>query len=421
MITMNDKLKVLWFSNLAFSDIKHNGSGTWLHSMAEALVNTGAIQLFNITQARVKDATRQNSKSICQWLVPYESLSTYGLPSSKTIQEIQNIVDDIKPDIIHIWGTECYWGLLTSRGYIKGNIILEIQGLKFAIEKYFYSGLSFLDILKCFGLKEILKPSVSLIGLKYFLKQWGKFEKEILMNHKYISTQSDWVRVHIKNVNPMAQIFNTSIPLRTEFIVANKWEVDSCLPYQVFTSTSSIMPYKGLHILLDAIAILNKRYPQIRLHIAGSNITGLREGGYSKWLKKKIKRLGIDPNVIWTGALDAKSLIMQIHKANVVVVPSFVESYCLAFDEALTVGAPTVASFAGAMPELATHEKTALFFSPGDVVMCANAIERFFVDSDYAAKVSCNAYNEKKTKNNTNIALSQLTTYRKIMSVRLLT
>jgi len=68
------------------------------------------------------------------------------------------------------------------------------------------------------------------------------------------------------------------------------------------------------------------------------------------------------------------------------------------------------------MPELATHEKSALFFPPGDVVMCANAIERFCVDSDYATEVSWNAYNKSRTKNNINIALSQVESYRKIIN-----
>jgi glycosyltransferase involved in cell wall biosynthesis len=397
--------------------MKPTATGTWLHTMAYALVDTGAIKLYNITQGNVKNTTRKDYQSISQWLVPFEPLTNNGLPGSKTILEIQRIVDGIKPDIIHIWGSENYWGLLTARGYIKGNIILEIQGLKFAIAKYFYSGLSLQDILKCFGFTKFLKPSNSLISSKYRFEQWGKFEKEMLMKHRIISTQSNWVRAHVKDVNPLAQIFNTSILLRTEFREADKWESDNCVCFQIFTSTSSETSYKGFHILLDVIAILKKRYPQIRLCISGSPKSGLRQSGYSRWINKKIKQLGIKENIIWLGPLDARNLVLQMHKANVVVVPSFVESYSLSFDEALTVGVPTVTSFAGAMPELATHEKTTLFFPPGDVVMCANAIEKFFDNKEYAKLVSQNAYNEKKTKRNMNITELQLSIYRSVLTI----
>lgn len=404
-------MKVLWFCNVALSDIKSTATGTWLHSMADALVNTGSVQLYNIAQGKVKDITRQDSKSICQWVVPFESLKVNGLPSSKTIQEIQRIVNDITPDIIHVWGTEHFWGLLTARGYINGNIILETQGLKFAIEKYFYSGLTLIDLIKCLGIKEFIKPSLSLFCEKYSFKNWGKFEKEMLMNHKNISTQSEWVRAHVMSLNPTAQIFKTARSLRIEFVEADKWNGDNCISYQVFTSTSSIVSYKGLHVLVDAIAILKKRYPKIRLCIAGKVRSGLREEGYSKWLKRKIKYLGINENISWLGSMDAKNLVLQMHKANVVVVPSFIESYCNALNEALTVGVPTVASFAGGMPELAIHEKTALFFPPGDATMCANAIEKFFTNIEYASIVSQNAYNAKKSKNNRDITDIQFQIY----------
>lgn len=407
-------MKVLWFCNVILSDKKTTVTGTWIHSMADALVNTGPVQLYNIAQGRVKVTTRQDFKSICQWVVPFESLKGNGLPSSKTIQEIQKIVNDIKPDIIHIWGTEHFWGLLTARGYLKGNIILETQGLKFAIEKHFYSGLSLLDLIKCLGIKEFIKPSVSLFGEKYSFKRWGKFEKEMLMNHKNISTQSEWVRAHVMNLNPSAQIFKTARSYRTEFVEADKWKGDNCVSYQVFTSTSSIDSYKGLHILIDAIAILKKRYPEIRLCIAGNVRSGLREDGYSKWLKRKINLLGINENISWLGSLDAKNLVLQMHKANVVVVPSFIESSCNALNEALMVGVPTVASFAGGMPEQAIHEKTALFFSPGDATMCASAIEKFFANIEYASVVSQNAYDTQKSKNNRDIADIQFQIYCKI-------
>jgi len=408
-------MKVLWFCNCELSDIKSVTTMSWLHTTAYALIDTGEIQLYNITQGKVKKTTRQDTRMISQWLVPFESLKRNGLPCSKTIAEIQKIVEDIKPDIIHLWGTENYWGLLSVNGYLKGNILLEIQGLKYEISRYFYSGLSFLDIISCFSIKELLKPTVSLIGVRHSFKQWGKLEKRMLLKHGFISTQSNWVRIYVNNINPLAKIFNTNILLRPEFIEADKWNQDLCMPYQIFASFSSSASYKGIHILLDAIAILNKRYPQIRLCIVGSVKSGIREDGYSKWLKKKIKKLGIGNNVLWLGSLDAKNLVLQMYNANVVVIPSFVESYSVTFDEALTLGVPTVASFAGAMPELAIHEKTALFFPPGDTAMCANAIEKYFTNKEYAETISRNAYNDKKTKKDVNTAGLQISIYRSML------
>lgn len=413
---MDKKIKVLWFCNVGFSETKSATTGSWLYSMSESLLKTGDVELFNITQGDVKEITSKNYKTINQWFVPRDTLRRNGLPSSKVIKGIQKIVEEVKPDVIHIWGTENYWGLLYSRGFIGGNVILEIQGLKYAYAKYFYSGLTLFDIVKCFRLKEFIKPSCSLVGLKLGFESWGKFEKEMLLKCEFISTQSDWVRTYVKNVNSTAKLIKTQIALRKEFLQATKWNIDTCISYQIFTSaSSSSISYKGLHVLFDAIAILKNKFPNVRLNIAGSIPTGIRKDGYSKWLQDKIRKKGITDNINWLGGLDAVNIISQMQKANVVVVPSFIETYCLALDEALTVGVPTVVSFSGAMPELAEHEKTALFYPPGDVEMCANAIERFFLDRVLSVKISINAYEGKSNKDNENIALSQLKIYKDVL------
>lgn len=412
---LNNKIKVLWFCNIEFSEMKSVTTGSWLYSMSEALINTDDVELFNITQGNVREVTRQNYKSINQWVVPASSLGKNGLPKTKIIQGIQRIVEEVKPDIIHVWGTENYWGLLHSREYIQGNLILEIQGLKYAYAKYFYAGLTLIDIIRCFRLKEFIRPSGSLVGLKLGFERWGRFEKEMILKSEFISTQSEWVRTHISYVNSYAKLINTQIALRSEFLECTKWDIGACIPFQIFTSSSSSsISYKGLHILFDAIGILKKKFPKIKLNIAGSISSGLRLDGYSKWLQDKIKKNGICDNINWLGSLDAENIVKQMQKSNVVVVPSFIETYCLALDEALTVGVPTVVSFSGAMPELAEHKKTALFYSPGDVEMCANAIQSFFLDKNLAIRISENAYNDKSKKDNKNIALSQLNTYKAI-------
>ena len=57
--------------------------------------------------------------------------------------------------------------------------------------------------------------------------------------------------------------------LRDEFINAVKWDYSNCEPYSVFTTFSSIVSYKGLHVLIDAITILKKEFPSVKLNVAG--------------------------------------------------------------------------------------------------------------------------------------------------------
>lgn len=380
-------MKVLWFCNVKFSDNKITGTGSWLVAMADALVQSDKVELFNITTGITKLVKRADNSGVKQWVVPYTRLNKKGMPPSRIIIEIQEIVDEIKPDIIHIWGTESYWGLLTARGLIRGNVILEIQGLTSKIKKHVYSNLSFWDIINCISIKEILRPSSSLISLKNSYKKWSIYEREIIIGHSYISTQSDWVRSCIKYINPHAKIFCTKIPLRKEFFQAvNKWDLNKCNKFSVFTSASATLPFKGLSVLIDAIELLKKSFPSIKLNIAGQISNGVQQTGYTKFIKKRIESLGLTENVVWLGALNAGGIISKLIESHVAVVPSFVESYCVALKEAITIGIPAVASYAGAMPELGKNNKMVSYFPPGDASMCAYSIEKIFANEDMSNK-----------------------------------
>lgn len=383
---------VLWLSNLPFTEKPLKGTGSWLSSMGEALIASGQIKLANISQAKVRKPTRRDCGNITQWVVPFEPLNRDGLPPAKTINAIQLAVEEIKPDLLHVWGTENYWGLLTARSLLSGPALLEMQGIKYACAKVFYGGLSLAERLRCIGPLEVLRPHCFIMFGKQEFERWGKFEKEMLLKHRFISTQSDWVRAQVRAVNHECTLFKTGIALRKEFTESKQWSplnnLDSHFP-QIFTSTSSAAAYKGLHVLLRALALIKKKYPQIVLNIAGRQLGqwGTRSG-YSRWLLREANKLGIKNHIRWLGPLDADGILQQFYKASVLVVPSFVESYCLSLAEAMMVGVPTVVSYAGALPEMARDDESTLYFSPGDVEMCAWQIERLLCDHSLARRIS---------------------------------
>ncbi len=413
------KIKVLWFCNVDFSARSSKNTGSWLFSMANALSKNGMVDLYSITHGDVSHVEYSKQAHLAQWVIPYSKLNSRGLPNEKTIITIQQLVNVIKPDLIHIWGTENYWGLLYTRGFISGNVLLEIQGFKYICSRYFFHGMSFMDIIKCFSIKEFFKPSTSILGLKNSFRKWEVFEKEIIKNCNNISAQSEWSKVHVKSINYNANIFNSKIALRNEFVNSEKWDIEKCNPFEIFTTLSNVsISYKGLHILFDAIGILKSRYPKIKLFIAGEiPARGIRTNGYFRWLLSKAKKNGIEDSIVWLGSLNANSLIKQLRLANVVVIPSFVESYSLALDEALEIGVPTVVSFSGAMPERVEHEKNSLLYQDTDIETCANAISRILCEDNLAKKLSNNTLNNKYNKTESHIARNQIDIYNQLINI----
>ena len=131
---------------------------------------------------------------------------------------------------------------------------------------------------------------------------------------------------------------------------------------------------------------------------------------------RKIRRYGLVENIIWEGALGANELVNKLVKANICVIPSYIESYCVAMDESLALGVPTIASYSGAMPELATDGESAIFYPAGDVLTCASIIERLLESEDLASRISKNALKEKSLKNEVDIKSVQLAIYNQIMN-----
>ena len=178
-------MKILWFSSRFFSEEKVTGTATWLDAMADILMDKEDIQLYNISQGKTKTIRKANYKKIMQWQVPNSWKKRDGIPRGKYLRQITEIVSSIQPDVIHIWGTESYWGLLTARGYIKGNTVLEIQGLISQIKNEFYGRLGWKDLLACIGIKEMVKPQLLLFDIKKQFEKQSRYELEMIRNHSY--------------------------------------------------------------------------------------------------------------------------------------------------------------------------------------------------------------------------------------------
>lgn len=381
-------MKILWLSNISFSLQKNNATGSWLQPMAEQLASS--ITLVNVTDGIVEMPTSSNFKNIKQWIIP-AMVSNYGQEAStETCSIVKDIIEKEKPDLVHIWGTEKFWASIYRKGYIIAPAILEIQGLLAPYTEYYYGGLSIKEIFQSIHLKEIIMPSRTLFHKKEVFRKRGMSETANIKSFKHISYQSQWVKNYISFVNPSAILYPTKIMLRKAFLDSQKWNFHNVGDSPVvFSTCSASVTYKGMHIIIKAIALLKSKYPKIKLKLAGSiNVGNKLLDGYSVFLNKLIKKYGLQENVIYLGSLDENQIITHLQEANACVIPSFIETYCLAFAESMMVGTPTIASYAGAMPELAVDGEEALFYNSMDYYSCAALIDKVIQDKKLAEHLS---------------------------------
>ena len=353
--------------------------------MAELLLSTQKVDLAVIAFSDVPNFTRSDYHGVPQWLVPRAAkLGKDGLPGKDLIEKIISSSQKYDPDIVHVWGVESYWGLLSARGYIRKPTLLEMQGMKKACARVYTADLSLGELFECVSFKEIVKRK-SLHSYKTDFAKWGLFEEEILRGHRYIDVQSDWMSSQVSVIQPKAQQFMVDLVLRPTYYFAAPWidyqtEREKSLPLRsIFLAVSGSFPYKGIHVALRALALLRGQFPDARLRIAGLiQLKGIRQNGYARWLKRLCVALKVVDHVDWLGPLSAEGIVRELQLCSVSLVCSFVESYCLALAEPAFLGVPCVTSYCGGTSWLATDEKEALFYPPGDAVMCAYQIGRIF-------------------------------------------
>lgn len=409
-------MKVLWLSNTILATVDKGAGGTWTNAMAQHLTVSGQLTLSNIAMGNVSEPVSCNSPSIKQWLLPSNPPGPDGLPCRKTVEMTVRTIEATAPDLIHIWGTETWYGLLAARKLLNLPVLLEIQGLKGACSRVFAGGMTRQEQRKCRHLKEILLARSIAKDQKDF-KAWGFFEQEIIAGCQFITTQSPWVESWVKAANPGCTRYNTELMLRQPFYEAAPWTPSSSDPV-IFCSSAYAVPYKGIHDAIRAVALLSRRFSQVRLRIAGAiQKSRLRQDGYVRWINKLCSSLGLTGRVDWLGALSANQIVREIQNCSVMLMPSHCETYCVALAEALYLGCPAVTTYTGGTAWLVSDEATGLVYPLGDEMMCAWQIERLIDDRELTNRLARNARTVALERNDPKkIVANQIDIYRQVIT-----
>ncbi len=130
---------------------------------------------------------------------------------------------------------------------------------------------------------------------------------------------------------------------------------------------------KGVIYLLRALKLLREEM-DVKLTIVDR---GAPDNNYTPAL---VERLGLDGSVEFTGRLPVEEVVGCYARAEVAVVPSLYEGFCLPAAEAMACGLPVVATTAGALPEVVEDGKCGILVPPRDHHALAGALKRLLDD-----------------------------------------
>jgi glycosyltransferase involved in cell wall biosynthesis len=290
----------------------------------------------------------------------------------RSLAEAVAVVNDFHPDLVHVFGSEHYIGLIAS--LIDPPLVIWIQGILNVYRNSHFGGMGCLERLRY--------PRIMWDYYRTSVK--SEREREIFRRCRYFMGRTGWDEAHQFRLQPKGHYYRVQECLRPEFSKVMPWQLEEAAGQTVYTTTSSTL-LKGTEVLIKAISLLRPAYPEIRLKIAGSMN---RKDPVVRRMFKLVQELDLADQVMFLGQLDSSRIVNELKHARVFVLPSYIENSSNSLAEAQLVGTPVVASFVGGVPDMVVDGETGILYQAGDQCMLARQIERVFLDDALSMHLS---------------------------------
>ena len=354
----------------------YNGGG-WISSMQNELAKCDDIKL-GIAFCRNGEPAKVEQDGVVYYPIPHHTkskkdkiLDLFKL-NDATRDEVLwpyyehkfiEVIEDFKPDVIHIFGSELYHGLAAR---VAGNIpmVLHIQGLL---------SLSIYILLPPgFSRREYIMSGKGLKGKFHhlqYLAYWKRSvyrEKAILNAVPYVIGRTDWDRQAMVVLNPKAKYYYGGEILRDVFYEARKRQFPNV---PTITTTISFPTYKGYDVILKVAYILkNELHLKFQWNVYG-NIN-------PEFIEKHLGLRHQDLNINLCGVASAETLCDALLSSTMYFHSSYIENSPNSVGEAQIVGVPVVASRVGGTDSMDEHGKTGFLYPVTDPYMAAYYIKR---------------------------------------------
>jgi spore coat protein SA len=147
--------------------------------------------------------------------------------------------------------------------------------------------------------------------------------------------------------------------------------------------TGRLVPHKGVHVLMEAMRILEEKGAAVRCRIVGGAGFGAKQGSRYTRRLERMKPANTD----LVGYLSGKALADSLRSADIFCCPSiWNDPFPLAPIEAMSSGLPVVASSTGGLPETLAHGGGVLV-PANDAAALATALESLISDDQYRARL----------------------------------
>ncbi len=187
---------------------------------------------------------------------------------------------------------------------------------------------------------------------------------------------------YYRSIFALAVINQASATAAQAFLSHPKSALSSRNPHHL-VYVGWIIPDKGIFDLLDAMVILARVQPDVRLRLIGPLFNKEKN-----W-KQEVANRGILNNVEFLGSIsDQKNIIHELDSASIFVFPSHFEGFPVALLEAITMGLPCVGTNVGGIPDILDDGAAGILVEPRAPQQLADALYKLIIDKELREKIS---------------------------------
>lgn len=407
-------MRILWFSVTPSlfnpKSNSHNGGG-WIASLEQIIRKENSVEL-GIAFEFPDKGFRYDREGVSYYPISTKKRSYLDHLNKKQITEeflkkCNQIIEDFKPDIIQIFGSENNFGLLCKN--TKVPIVIHMQGcLPAYYNTLFPVGMNKYDFifLKGIGLRS------RILGLRSerIIKKNAKQEIETIQNCKYFLGRTQWDKDLVDLFNTKACYFHCEEALRDSFLSKEKkWEYKHS-EKKVIVSVISRPWYKGADLILKTACLLkNFTSLDFEWRVYGISDIHLYETKY------KINAKDVNVKVLGTASKD--ELVEAIINASCYVHTSYIDNSPNSLCEAQILGAPVIATHVGGISSLVKDGESGLLFPTNEPHTLASLIKKVVTNKILSVRLGDSARISAENRHNPeSIRKSLLSIYETIIN-----
>ena len=287
------------------------------------------------------------------------------------------IIERVRPDIIHIHGTENAYGTFVEKVGIP--VVCSIQGI---LTPYAYrtGGDAYGELHTHVGRSgKGIRSMLFEKGQKHqyrLMQLMAAREARYIRHIRNFIGRTQWDRRVSSIMSPGSRYFTGDEIMRDVFY-HTEWTFPAEEGPRIIHTTASDHPMKGFGTVADALTLLQAAGLEVEWRIAGLS----EDSSVVRIARKRLGRKFPSPALKLLGRIGAEELAARMKEAHIFVLPSYMENSPNSLCEAMMMGMPCVATNGGGTPSMISDGAEGLLVQPRDPWAMAGAVMEMFNDT----------------------------------------